>query len=171
MYFLPLCRTTFLENNTNPKIQTPSLLLLSNTWVKTEKVLHPSLLESKGHIVTQGAGSVQQVRGHKPKTKGTELVPWVWLAGWGHRATPDLFNPEECCRAGACIVPASLRSPGRASGECWTVSVPEGFSFHPPEKNLLFLPLILFLFRSSSSDFIKQKVSTGPKVRLKCTRH
>lgn len=35
-----------------------------------------SQLESKGHIVTQGAESVQQVRRHKPKTKGTESVPW-----------------------------------------------------------------------------------------------
>lgn len=44
-------------------------------------------------------------------------MPWDWLAGWGCCLTPDLFNPKECCRAGACIVEASPRSPSWASDE------------------------------------------------------
>lgn len=62
------------------------------------------------------------------------LMPGDWLAGWGCWLTPDRFNPKECCRAGASIVPASLRRPSWASDECghWELllSPPP-----PPEKN------------------------------------
>lgn len=59
-------------------------------------------------------------------------MPWNWLAGWGHWVTPDLFNLQECCHAGVCIVRASLRPAELSVRLMWTLSV-SGPPF-PPKK-------------------------------------
>lgn len=86
-------------------------------------------------------------------------MPWDWLAGWGGCMTLDLFNPEECCRAGECIIPASLRSCCRASDECWAPNDPEGSPF---------LHLILFYSVLHLQISANKKVSTCLRGRRCC---
>ena len=127
----------------------------------------PVWSESKGHNVTQGAESVQQVWRHKPKTNApSQCFGTDWLGGvvgW-----PLTFLTQ---RNVVVLVRVLFQPPRGAPAEHQMNANTEsswGASPLPShlKENVLFHLPNPFLFCSLSSDFSKQKVSTGLRVGL-----